>query len=105
MCEPGLCMSVDVTSSLGGMCAWVSADLGGSHRDVKSGDVMGRKAPHGRAAHEPDKATLSEAGFDVCRQACVYKLIFFFFGHAVLTVCVGFEKNLNACASDVGDLL
>lgn len=56
-------MSVDVTSSLGGMWAWVSADLGGSHRDVKSGDVMGRKAPLGGGAHELNKATLSEAGF------------------------------------------
>lgn len=58
MCEPGLCMSVDVTSSLGGMWARVSPDLGGSHRDAKSMDVMGRKAPHGGAAHELNKETL-----------------------------------------------
>lgn len=72
-------MLVDVTSSLRGMWAWVSPDPGGSRRDAKSGDVMGRKAPHDGAAHELNKETLSEPGFDVCRQTCIYKLFFFFF--------------------------
>lgn len=51
-------MSVDVTSSLGGMWVWSLADLGGSHEDVKSGDMMVKKAPHGGAAHELNKETL-----------------------------------------------
>lgn len=63
-----MCMSVDVTSGLQGTQAWVSPDPGGWHRGANSGDVMGRRVPHGRVAMGWTKKHCELLGFSVCCQ-------------------------------------
>lgn len=71
-----MCMLVDVTSGLQGTQAWVSPDPGGWHKGVKSGDVMGRRAPHGEVAMGWTKKHCELTGFSVCCQTCNYKPFF-----------------------------
>lgn len=69
-----MCMSVDVTSGLQGTQAWVSPDPGGWRGGVKSGDVMGRRAPHGGVAMGWTKKHCELLGLSVCCQTSNYKL-------------------------------
>lgn len=68
--EPGLCVSVDVTSSLGGMWAWVSPDPGGSHRDVKPEDVMGGVGASRWSCQWAEQRNTVRAGFRCLPSNC-----------------------------------
>lgn len=64
-------------------------DPGGWRRDVKSGDVMRRRAPHGGVAMAWTKKHCECRVFSVCCQTSNYNLFFF---DTVLTRCVGVVK-------------
>lgn len=65
---------------------------GGWHRDVKSEDVMGRRAPHGGVAMGWTKKHCERWVFSVCCQASNYN-----FFNPVLTICVGVVKLESVC--------